>query len=146
VEKKDQLTRENIAGRGGSRGTVGTIAVVVGVGGVGGINNVRTNNVRTNNVRTNNVRTIGGVGGITNGSSTIAVVGVVGVIGVVDITAVGGSLGTEVLSLVLGINTGRVLVIVQEAEEDVQGSGQDGTTERSISERKKKRRQIQIGC
>ena len=141
MEKKDQLTRENIAGRGGSRGTVGTIAVVVGVGGVGGINNVRTNNVRTNNVRT-----IGGVGGITNGSSTIAVVGVVGVIGVVDITAVGGSLGTEVLSLVLGINTGRVLVIVQEAEEDVQGSGQDGTTERSISERKKKRRQIQIGC
>ena len=118
MEKKDQLTRENIAGRGGSRGTVGTIAVVVGVG---------------------------GVGGITNGSSTIAVVGVVGVIGVVDITAVGGSLGTEVLSLVLGINTGRVLVIVQEAEEDVQGSGQDGTTERSISERKKKR-QIQIGC
>ena len=72
----------------------------------------------------------GAVGATVNKGGVVVVRTVV--VGVGHVGTVDGSLGTLELSLVLGINTGTVLIVIQETEEDVQSSGQDGTTKGTV--------------
>lgn len=82
--------------------------------------------------------------GVTTAGMEVGVASVgmeVGVASVVHIAAAGtvvvgmglinSRLSAHVLGMVLGIDTGVGTVIVEIAEEDVEGSGKDGTSERS---------------